>query len=889
MASTHPVPNAAFGAPARLPRTISLVIFVCFLLSGASALIYQVAWARHLTLILGSTSFAVSTVLTAFMAGLALGSYACGRLIDRVGTPLLVYAALELIVGLYALAVPWVFEGIVPLYQWTWLNFHPQFYAFSLLRFVLVFLVLLVPTTCMGATLPALSKFYALSPAPSLALNVGRLYAVNTFGAVLGTLAAGFWLMPQWGLNQTVWTASGTNVALAALIGLCVWASPPPFKRCWLVRARAGAEAHAQAPAQGGQRWQGRFLLISFALTGFCAMALEVAWTRVLSLILGPSVYAFAVMLTTFLFGLALGSFLAARLLARWKVSTFGFLFGLQLLIGLAVYATLLLFNELPYAFAYFYYLWGAEAFGVGVWVQFLLAFLVMFVPTLLLGAIFPAMVRAFDAERGRAGHAIGRLYAANTVGAILGAFLAGFVLIPLIGMQKVVMVAIAVYLLLSAATAWADSLPRGLPRSWGRRAVRWGRIALPLLAWAGVQWAAPPWDRAAMTSGMNHYAWWLRPANLDESASFLPSRADFQNYVDQTELLYYREDMDTTITVARELNVAPQPLGDQRVESLLLVNNGKIDASSHYDMPTQILSGHLGALLHTGPLEDALVIGLASGTTAGSLLRYPVRHVEVLEISQAVVEASHYFDHVNGRPLQDARTRLIVNDGRNYLMVTPQRYDAIISEPSNPWMSGPSHLFTQEFFHIARSKLKAGGLLVQWVQLYGMSARNLQSLIKTMQSAFPHVFIFSGLIGADLLLVGSVEPLALDVQAMQTKLSDAAMQDLARVSIHGVTELLARFRLGSDEVSGLYGPDTPLNTDDNALIEYAAPKDLYKSTRKENNALLEAHTQGPAKYLTGLQGDAAERRQFFLELSRLYAQLGLQTSSQKAAEEAGP
>ena len=630
-------------------------------------------------------------------------------------------------------------------------------------------------------------------------------------------------------------------------------------------------------------RWKGRFLLLSFAVTGFCAMALEVAWTRVLSLVLGPSVYAFAVMLTTFLLSLALGSFLGTQLLSRWKVDTFRFLFGLQLLIGLAVFATLLLFNQLPFAYAYLYFRWDVASFGAGVWLQFVLAFLVMFVPTLLMGGIFPAMARAFDAERPSAGKAVGRLYAANTVGAILGSFMAGFVLVPLIGIQNVVMAMIAVYLLLSAAMAWAITLGRALP---SRKALRYARMALPLLAWAGIQWLAPGWDQTAMTSGMNHYAWWLRPANLDEDLPFVPSRADFQKYVEQMEVLFYREDLDTTVTVARELNVSPQPLGDQRVESLLLINNGKIDASSHFDMPTQILSGHLGALLHPGNPEDALVIGLASGTTAGSLLKHPLKHVEVLEISQAVVEASHHFDHVNGNPLQDPRTRLIVNDGRNYLLVTPQRYDLIVSEPSNPWMSGPSHLFTQEFFQIAKHKLKPGGLLVQWVQLYAMSAQNLQSLIKTMHSTFPHMFIFSGLIGSDLLLVGSMEQLVLDVGAVQAKLSNAVVQDLARVSIHGVTDLLARFRLGSDEVPSLYQPDTPLNTDENAFIEYAAPKDLYKSTRKENSALLEAHTQGPAKYLIGLEEDA-EKSEFFSTLSRLYQELGLQTSSQKMAEEA--
>lgn len=869
-ASSPPLSSRA----STLPAAASGVIFLCFLLSGASALVYQVAWVRHLTLILGATSLAVSTVLTAFMAGLALGSYLAGRWIDRRGRPLVVYAALELVIGAYALLLPWVFQGMAPLYEWVWAQFHPQFYTFSLLRFGLAFLVLLVPTTCMGATLPVLAKFYALAPG-RFSLNVNQLYAVNTTGAVIGTLAAGFFLMPQLGLAHTVLTASATNFGLAALLAWVVLAARPPQRAALLASSwRETAPTEGQdIPMRPAIQ---RFLLASVALTGFCALALEVAWTRVLSLVLGPSVYAFSIMLATFLIGLALGGFAVARLLARWRPRVLAFLFGLQLAIGLAVFGSLLLFGQLPFWYAFLYFRWDVSSFDSGLTLQFALAFVVMLMPTLMMGGMFPALIHAFDAERARAGRSVGRLYAGNTLGAIVGAFAAGYVLIPWLGIQGTVVLVVGAYLALAAATGWLAG------RGWALR------VGLALAAGAMVALWLPTWNPMAMSSGMNHYAWWLKPDGWDDQRAYVPTRDDFNRYVENMEVLFYREDVDTTVAVARELNVPPQSLGDQTVDSVLLINNGKIDASSHYDMPTQILSGHLGPLLHPGQPRNALVIGLASGTTAGSLLHHPIDALDVVEISEGTVKASHYFDNVNGHPLDDARTNLAVNDGRNHLLVTPQRYDVIVSEPPNPWISGPANLFTREFFELAAARLAPDGVFVQWVQLYAMSSENLKALLKTFHGVFPHLFVFSGLVQSDLLLVGARGPLTLDLDTLQSRMArtDVA-HDLARIGLTTVADLLARFRLGSEEVARLYDAHTPLNTDDNALIEYAAPRDLYRNTRSENNRLLESLTQGPVPYLTGLpQGEALNA--LYEAVAQRYRSLGLATSAQRMAEAGG-
>jgi spermidine synthase len=865
----------------KIPWYIPAATFFCFLLSGGTSLIYQVVWVRHMTLIFGSTAFAVSTVLTAFMAGLALGSYIFGRWIDRRGSPLLTYASLEAIVGVYALLIPLIFEALVPIYQWVWDNFSPNYYLFSLVRFVLAFLILMIPTTCMGGTLPVLSKFYALVPGGQMTLSVSSLYAVNTLGAVLGTALAGFFLIPAAGLFRTVLVASMTNLSLAGLIVAIVGTARPELQK-FLIYPQRSAKA-VPNPAESVQPPVARYVLLSFALTGFAALVLEVAWTRVLSLVLGPSVYAFSVMLATFLVGLAAGSFAFSRLIAAWNLDGLKTLSWLQWAIGGSTFMTLLLFNQLPFLFLTIFHRWdAAQSPEIVFGLQFLLAFLVMYLPTFFMGGIFPAVVKVFSAERSAAGRTIGRIYAANTVGAIVGSFSAGFLLIPWIGIQNTIVAMIFVYLGLSIVTSFFASgqTPQDDP---GVRLLR--RLAGLVLPVAAILWVAlftPDWNRLVMSSGMFQYAPRLKPAKAGDK--YIPSRADFDRYISRLEILFYQEGYSSTITVAKEKNFKPQPLGDQLVESILLINNGKIDASSYGDMPTQILSGHIGLLLHPDP-KDVLVIGLASGTTAGSALRHPIGSLTVVEIEPAVVQASHQFDHVNHQPLADPRTTLIVNDGRNYLLVTPQRYDVIISEPSNPWMSGPSNLFTVEFFQIVRSKLKEDGLLVQWVQMYSMSPDNMKALIKSVHSVFPYIHIFSGLVGADLLLVASGKPIPIDVQRLRERLErEAVRTDLRRIGITSVPELLSFFRLGAAEVSALV-QDAPLNTDDNALIEFAAPKDLYRQTNALNNRMISGSTRGVAPYVANLSD--AEKREFFEQLSAAYSKLGLKREAEIAAQAA--
>ncbi len=810
---------------------VRAAVFLLFLLSGAVGLIYEVLWLRMLILIFGSTQFAVSTILTAFMAGLALGSFLFGRLIDRRGEPLRWYGYLEIGIGLYALLVPFLFDGLVPVYRWIWESFAPDFFVFSLLRFFFVLLVLILPTTLMGGTLPILSKFVTRRD-DAIGLSVGSLYAVNTFGAVLGTAISGFVLIPVYGTQGTIGIAATLNllVGLSALgLGMAARAARSP--------AVSGGAPPAAAEPVERMPAEARLLLWVLGGSGFVAMMYEIAWTRVLALVIGSSVYAFTIMLTTFLVGLAVGAAVFARLADRLR-GRFAVEGLIALLTGTAVaaFGTMLLFNELPYQFARLYHdVRGHNALIFTL--KYGIAFIVMLPPTLLLGGIFPLVVRACSPHLSRLGRSVGVVYSSNTIGTILGSFLSGFFLIPMVGIQNSLMLAILADLALALVLVWGATRAVREVTGWPM-ARRLAGVGFLMLLGAGLAWAKPPWDTIVMNSGVYQYADDMEEPDLTPEG--------FQRFmVEGLDLKYYREGMTTSVMVVKE----------QSTGVYLLAVNGKIDASSEGDLPTQLLSGHIPMLLAPDP-KTALVIGFASGITVGAVTQYPVDKVTAVEIEPAILEASHWFDDFNHRPLEDPRVRVVRNDGRNFLLVNDETFDVIISEPSNPWMTVASNLFTREFFQLGHRRLNPGGVFAQWLQLYGMSPDDLKALMRTFHSVFPHVLVFNTIEDADLILVGSDSPLRFDLDDLAARMENLSpMVDLRRVRVYTPEDLLSYFLFGTKEMARFTGKG-PLNTDDNALIEFRAPKSLHYETRGANTAELRQVTVEPLTYADDLHSD---------------------------------
>jgi spermidine synthase len=828
-------------------------VLLLFFLSGATALVYEVVWLRQLILIFGSTLFATSAILSTFMGGLALGAFVAGRIMDASKThPLRIYGLLEIAIGAYALLVPVLFAALTPVYRIVWsLGGSESLVLLSLAKFVGIAVVLLPPTTLMGASLPVLARQVADDP-DRIGGKVGTLYAINTFGAVAGTFLAGFVAIPGIGAQRTLWITAAANFALGAVaIHLARRSDTRPT-------SDRGPEAFAPASRPGTSRV--RLLLGVFALSGFGAMVLEVAWTRALALVLGSSVYAFSLMLVAFLVGLAAGGAAVSALLRRHPgIDCGALLTALLLSSGLLAYATAFLLQHLPRLFGEIYFAWSPSPNG---WlaIQFCFGLMVMFPATLAFGGVFPAVLQLHAGRLSEVAGSVGTVYTANTAGTILGAAAAGFLLIPGIGVRgSIVMVATTQIALAVLVCLFLSRLPR-TPRA---------VFVIPMLALTIlVPLVRPAWDVLLMNSGVY--------MNLQD----LPEGSTWDDFLDFTRnnnvLVYAREGLTASVLVA------DQPEFDNRYLSV----NGKIEASTSADMETQLMLAHLPLFVHDDP-RQVMIIGLASGITVGAAATHPVEAIRVVEVEAAMEPAARLFAEQNYHVLDDERVVLSINDARNELEFSSETYDVIVSEPSNPWMTVASNLFTEDFFLMARERLRPGGVFCQWIQAYCLPAEDLRSIVASFRAAFPEILLFETFEGVDLMLLGSADPLALDMARIEHRMAELRVRmDLARVNVRHRSDILPLFRLGTREVGSLI-ENAPRNTDDNARVEFSAPKALYLDTLGDNLRLIAAHAADPLDYLTPPPSSEKDRDALRIEVAEAWLRRGKPDRARPLAEQA--
>ena len=790
----------------RVPRGVLLVICTCFFLSGAAGLVYEVIWMRMLGLVFGHTVFAVTTVLAAFMTGLALGAFLFGRAIDRLGRPLRIYALLEGGIGIACLLVPFLLAQAQTLYLMLYRLVGFSFFALTCGQFVVVFLILLVPTTLMGASLPVVATFF-VSRMEDLGRRVGDLYALNTFGAVAGAAAAGFFLVPTIGIRATTFLAASVNLAIAALTLMADrWPRRPHDVR---TPPSTSTPASVRVQAQELPLHVTWLILAGIGLSGAASMVYEVAWTRALSLVVGSSTYAFSAMLTTFLVGLALGSFLFARIWGKRPPDAA--LFGwLELAVGLSALALVPTFERMPDLVLMIFKRLSPSPTGA-LLTQFGISFGLMIVPTMLIGATFPCAVQICARGLPRVGRDIGKVYSVNTVGTIVGTLLAGFLLVPWLGAQASMTAAAGINVAVGAA-ALAASTPT---RRFGRLAAA---LPLVLLFIAGAV-LVPRWNRQLMVGGVSIY--------VQRFTSEADPAARFRDDAASRQLLYYREGINSTVAVERS----------ERTTSLKV--GGKVDASNGADMTTQLMLGHLPILLHPRP-ERVLAIGLGSGVTVGALTRHPVvREIDVVELEPAVVEASDFFAEENRNALRDPRVRLVIGDARNFVLANTSQYDIVTSEPSNPWMAGVANLFSREFYQLVRRRLADDGIMVQWVHGYSLFPRELKMIVNTFRQVFPHSTLWRTMLG-DYLLVGGATPLTVDYRLLEERIAaaPAIREDMALLRLDAAPDLLTFFLLDEGDLAR-FALGASENTDDKPLLEFAAPMALYADTTDANSQLL--------------------------------------------------
>jgi spermidine synthase len=793
-------------------RALFLLIYAA---SGAAALVYEVAWTRLLTLQMGHTVAAASTVLAAFMGGLAAGAAAIASVpIRRQAARLRVYAALEVVVAVTALALPLALAVSVPALRWAYADGGAPA-TFGLVRLLISLTLLGIPAAAMGATFPLAAAWFART-----AVDAGAPYAANTAGAALGAIAAGFFLIPAVGLRGATLMAAALNVTAA--VGALWLATTINAERAEI--AEPGTLEHKKnslrspraprSPSSGAQ--QPVLASVAAAISGFAALVYEVAWTRLLALVIGPTTYAFATMVASFIVGLAIGSAAGTRI-ARRTVRPAAWL-GAMLVASAALASVGAWYAAMRLPLVVAAEVAGpAASFGRVVLFQGVAVGLLLLPGTFAIGAAFPLALALGASGEDAVGRDAARVYTSNTVGAIAGALTAGFVLLPAVGLQTTFRIT-ALVGVLAGVLLWVAA--GGNSRDRAANATRVALQAAVAIALGVVVIALPSWDHELLASGAYKYAPYLRGEDVETALT-------------AGQLEYYKEGAAATVSVRRLAGVTSLSI------------DGKVDASNGGDMLTQRLLGLLPVLMHDRA-TDVCVVGLGSGVTLESVLASgTVARADVVEISPEVVEASAFFAHENANALGAGNVRLVLGDGRSHLLLTRRRYDVIVSEPSNPWMAGVAALFTQEFFEAARDRLKPDGLLCQWAHAYDISDTDLRSVVRTFASVFPEGTIW--LVGAaDVLLIGtngpSVERHLNGIGANLRRGSvSALLADVsdARAMAPGF-QLLSLYAGGPRELQR-FGDDAPLQRDDRLALEFSAPRGIYGRSALDNTAAIRA------------------------------------------------
>ncbi len=835
-------------------------------LSGGAALVYEVVWLRLLSLVMGSTAYALSAMLTAFLGGLAFGAWGAGRA-TRVRAPSLrAYAALELGIALLAGAMPALVDGAAPAFGAAYRALGESLLAYSLAQLAIAGGLLLLPTVLMGATLPVLTAA-VVRGTEGLTARVGDLYGANSLGGALGAALAGFALLPALGMRGASLLAAGINVAVALLALVAARLTPASGAEAPAAARRPQPERRrdARADALDDPAPPPLAVALLYAISGFATLALQVAWARVVGLSIGSTSYGFAITLSSFILGIALGSLAVARVgwSARRPVRSIAYL---HFAIALSAALSIGWLGSLPIWVAALYADAGLS-FGELVARQLVLVGATILLPTLAMGALFPLVTEVLHRGAAAPGQAVGSTYAANTWGTIAGSFVAGFVLVPAVGMRATI--ALAAALSGAVGAAWL------VPALRARRPGAALRAGIPVALLALVALTAPGWDRAILTSGPYLYGRTLaalRPAG--------GSTAEIAEAWSRSlgELLDYREGASGVVSLRR------------RGQKLSLQVGGKSDAYSYAS--TQNLIAHLPLLLH-GSARDALVIGLGSGNTLGSALSHGVERVDAVEISPEVVDfARRYFAPYNGGALDDPRARVLVGDGRNHLRHAGASYDAIVSQPSNPWISGSAALFTRDFFEEVRAHLRPGGVACVWFLITDEDASTLRSILRTFSDVFEQSFLFESLVLGEYVLIGTRDAARWSGAELARRIDGTrAGADLSRVGTLGAPELAGLLLLGPDGVRR-YAATGAINTDDNAWLEFVGPRSIGAGDRLRAQRELEALRPDPLTYFRAdaAAPDGAERRfAERLDAIRRSKPLVLEAREAEAREGRGP
>jgi spermidine synthase len=796
------------------------VVLILFLLSGACGLVYEVVWSRVMTEIFGSTVLAVGTVLAAFMSGLALGSYLLGKRADRSTNPLRLYAYLEIGVGLTALASMALMDRADALYLALYGVLGESGVLLATARLVVAFALVMIPTVLMGATLPVLSRF-VITRLSVVGSGLSSLYAINTIGAVTGTLAAGFLLIRAIGIHPSVYLAVACNLAIGVLAWVLSRRHAPELPAVSVPPAvETDGGGRAADPANAGRY---RMLLWAFGLSGFASFAYEIFWTRALVHLMGNSTYAFTMMLTAFLSGIALGGFLIRFAVDRYALGLRTFAW-LQIFIGATSAAALPVLFRLVESKAVRETLTGwSDRAGLLILSHFFISLLVMLVPATMIGATFPLVGRIYVKDLRSTGADVGKVYAANTLGNVLGAMAPGFVLLPLFGIQKGVVlmaalnVSIGLFVLL-----WRQE-----------RAARF-RHAIPP-AFIGVTFLL-----SQVTFGFQFPAEHQKPGD---------------------RVLYYREGLVGTTKVFQQLDT-----GDKRMS----IDGIVIGGTEFTDYKQQVLA-HLPKLLLKN-YSTELTVGLGSGILAGESLRHRgLGRIVGVEIEPGVIEGAVEFTEENYGVLDNPKTVTVLDDVGNFLRTTSEKYDIISAdEKTADKYASNGFSYSREYYDLLREHLKPSGLVIQWIPNQ-LPPSQYRMVLRTFVSAFPHasLWYFPSVgkgAGMNTFVVGSLEEIEIDADWMNRVLEEEsdAFEGWRQYGLMTAESLLAHYVADGDAVLAAT-EGSPENTLENPYYEFYLPREyaapVNTRTRANHDFLVRLRGErGLHDLATRLSGDVSDR-----------------------------
>ncbi len=796
------------SAPHRSPYALAPLLLL-LAGSGCAALIYEIVWFQLLQLVIGSSAVSLGLLLAFFMGGMCAGSLAFGRIISPRLDPRRIYAGLEL--GIGAFGVLALFG--IPLVGHLYLLGPSSGLAGLVFRGVIAGLCLIPPTLLMGCTFPAAGRWVGdLGVGSSSTAGVswlGLLYSANTCGAVAGCVLAGFYLLRVRDLGIATYAAAAINVAMALLA-------------YWLPAnaAEANRQDSDAAPARArGFAW----IYLSIGLSGLAALGAEVVWTRLLSLLLGATVYTFSIILAVFLGGLWAGSSGGSALIRRFREPKLA-LAGCQILLAVAcAWTAHALARSLPY--------WPVDpTLSIDPWMNFEIdvircAFAIL-PAALLWGASFPLALACAAGEGEDSARLTGEVYAANTAGAIVGALLFSLVMIPSAGTAGSQQV-LAWLAALGGATALA---PLAGVTGGGMRVAVGCVVAGTLALAASLTVPEVPWQMIA---------YGRRVATLLQTAYQTAGK-------NQPKPLFVGEGTSSSVVIAQS--------GDQRVFYV----SGKSEASSApVDMRLQRMMGHLPALIHPNP-RSVLVVGFGAGVTAGSFVPYPeVRRITICELEPLIPPASgNFFAKQNNNIINDPRTHIVYDDARHYILTAPDRFDVITTDPIHPWVKGTSALYSKEYYELVKQHLNPGGVAAQWLPLYESDEDTVRTELATFFAVFPGATVWSNFAdgdGYDLVLLGREEETPIDIDGVDRRLKMSAnvSQSLAEVGLPSAVDLLATYAGRASDLQPMLA-GAQINDDLSMRLQYLAGMGLNSTDAARMYREILSYRKFPEGLLTG-------------------------------------